>query len=244
MADGRLRIAVLVAAVGLLAVLAAVGPAAVDVAAVCLVFVVGVALGRALPRSVPRVLDAVRPWRLVAAAATVAGAAGILVLPGLARDPDGASRAAQSTTQAAPGRVAAPRAAVEQQRAGRAFVSEGVRFRVFVPGRDSWAQAIRREPRARGTRWVVIGVKATNLGRRRFNGNTLAYRLRAGTRLIAPRFSGGTGPSSLARTGRLARAESSLSRLGFEVPPDLGQRRLAFEPEPGGATQVQVTLDE
>lgn len=90
-------------------------------------------------------------------------------------------------------------------------------------------------------RWVVLGVKATNLGRPRFNGNTLAYRLWADGALVAPRFSGGTGPRSLAVEGRLRRGASSLSQLGFEVPRDAARLRLVFEPRTGPA-QVHVPL--
>ena len=219
---------------------AAVGPAILGAAAVCLVFVLGVALGRALPRELPRVRDLVRPWRLAAAGAAVAAAAGIAFLPGIGGSQEDPRRVP------APGQVAsrppAPTAVVEQRRLGRSFVIDRARFRVFVPGRDRWADGIRRRPARRGMRWVVLGVKATNLGRPRFNGNTLAYRLRADGALVAPRFSGGTGPRSLALEGRLRRGASSLSQLGFEVPRDAVRLRLVFEPGTGGPAQVHVPL--
>lgn len=241
MRDTRLRIAALLAAAALLAVLAAVGSALVDVLAVGLVFVIGVALGRALPRSLPRLRDSVRPWRLVAAGAAIAGAAAVLLLPGLSDD-DNDERAQQTAT--APGAARpAPPAREFERRAGRAFVLDGARFRVFEPGPEEWAQAIRRRAPGPRMRWVVLGVKATNLGRRRFNGNVLAYRLRADNRLIAPRFSGGRGPDSLVRTGRLARGASSLTQLGFEVPRAARELALVFEPRPGGAGRVRVALE-
>ena len=241
MLDPRLRIAVLLAAAAVLAALAAVGPALVDVVAVGLVFIIGVALGRMLPRNLPRLLDSVRPWRVVAAGAAIAGAAAVLLLPGLSSDDDD-SRAQQTAT--APGAAApAPAPRELERRAGRAFVVDGARFRVFDPGPEEWAQAIRRRGLGPRLRWVVVGVKATNLARRRFNGNVLAYRLRADSRLIAPRFSGGTGPDSLVRTGRLARGTSSLTQLGFEVPRAARELALVFEPRPGGADRVRVVLE-
>ena len=241
MLEPRVRVAALLAAALLLAVVAAIGPAAIDVAAVCLVFVIGIALGRVLPQSLPRVAGAVGPWRMVAAGGAVAAAAAILLLPGLTGGDDGESRAEQTATApgAAPA-VAAPRDV--ERRAGRAFVADGVRFRVFVPGGDEWAEAMRRRPLPRGLRWVVVGVKATNLARTRFNGNTLAYRLRADGRLIAPRHSGGTGPESLTRTGRLRRGASSLTQLGFEVPRGARRLGLVFEPRAGGSMRVHVAL--
>jgi len=241
MLEPRVRIAALLAAAALLAVVAAIGPAVIDVAAVCLVFVIGITLGRVLPRSLPRVAGAVGPWRVVAAGAAVAAAGAVLLLPGLTGGDDGESRAEQTAT--APGAdpaVTAPRDV--ERRAGRRFVVDGVRFRVFVPGGDAWAQAMRRRPLPRGLRWVVLGVKATNLSRARFNGNTLAYRLRAGGRLIAPRFSGGTGPESLARTGRLRRGASSLTQLGFEVPRGAGRLGLVCEPRAGGSVRMHVAV--
>ncbi|MDP1847554.1 MAG: hypothetical protein Q8K79_07170 [Solirubrobacteraceae bacterium] len=241
MLEPRVRIAVLLVAAALLAVVAAIGPAIVDVAAVCLVFVIGITLGRVLPQSLPRVADAVGPRRAVAAGAAVAAAGAVLLLPGLTGGDDGESRAEQTvSTPGAAATVAAPRDV--EHRAGGAFVVDGVRFRVFVPGGDEWAQAMRRRPLPRGLRWVVLGVKATNLSRSRFNGNTLAYRLRAGGRLIAPRFSGGTGPESLVRTGRLRRGTASLTQLGFEVPRGPGRLGLVFEPRAGGSVRVHVAL--
>ena len=225
----------------MLAVIAAIGPAVVDVAVVCLVFVIGITLGRVLPRSLPRVAGAVGARRVVAAGTAVAAAGAVLLLPGLTGGDDGESRAEQTVT--APGAaptVAAPRDV--ERRAGRAFVVDGVRFRVFVPGGDEWADAMRRRPLPRGLRWVVLGVKATNLGRSRFNGNALAYRLRADERLIAPRFSGGTGPESLVRTGRLRRGTSSLTQLGFEVPRGARRLGLVFEARAGGSVRVHVAL--
>ena len=219
---------------------AAGGPAIVDVAAVCLVFVLGVALGRALPRELPRARDVVRPWRLAAAGAAVAAAAAIVLLPGIGGSQENPGRAA-APGPAAP-RPLAPGAVVEERRLGRSFVIDRARFRVFVPGRDPWADGIRRRPARRGMRWVVLGVRATNLGRSRFNGNTIAYRLRADGALVAPRFSGGTGPRSLALEGRLRRGASSLSQLGFEVPRAATRLRLVFEPRTGGSAQVHVSL--
>ncbi len=222
------------------AVAAAVGPAILDVAVVCLVFVLGVALGRALPRELPRARDLVRPWRLATAGAAVAAAAGIVFLPGIGGSQEDPRRV--PAPEPAAGRASAPAAVVEERRLGRSFVIDRARFRVFVPGRDRWADGIRRRPARRGMRWVVLGVKATNLGRPRFNGNTLAYRLRADGALVAPRFSGGTGPRSLALEGRLRRGASSLSQLGFEVPRDAVRLRLVFEPGTGGPAQVHVPL--
>lgn len=238
--DPRARIAALAALVAIAAVAAAIGPAILDVAAVCLVFVVGVALGRALPRELPRARELVHPWRLAAAGVAVAAAAGIVFLPGIGGSQEDSRRAP------APGSVASrpppPTAVVQERRLGRSFVIDGARFRVFVPGREPWADGIRRRPARRGTRWVVLGVKATNLTRPRFNGNTLAYRLRADGALLAPRFSGGTGPRSLAQEGRLRRGASSLSQLGFEVPRAAVRLRLVFEPQPEGPAQVHVPL--
>lgn len=238
--DPRARIGALAALVAIAAVAAAIGPAILDVVAVCLVFVLGVALGRALPRELPRARDLVRPWRLAAAGAAVAASAAIVFLPGLGgsqEDPRLAPAPGPAAT-----RPPAPTAVVEERRLGRSFVIDRARFRVFVPGREQWADGIRRRPVRRGMRWVVLGVKATNLGRRRFNGNTLAYRLRADGALVAPRFSGGTGPRSLALEGRLRRGASSLSQLGFEVPRDAVRLRLVFEPRTGGPVQVHVPL--
>ena len=241
MREPRVRAVALLAAALLLGVVAAIGPAILDVAAVGLAFVIGIVLGRVLPRSLPRVLGALRPWRVVAAGAAVAAAGGVLLLPGLTGGDDSGPGAQQTVTAPGPGPAVAAVRDVER-RVGRAFVADGVRFRVFVPGADEWAEAVRRRPLPRGLRWVVLGVKATNLSRSRFNGNTLAYRLRAGGRLIAPRFSGGTGPESLIRTGRLRRGTSSLTQLGFEVPRDAGRLGLVFEPRAGGAARVHVAL--
>ena len=243
MLEPRVRIAALLAAAALLAVVAAIGPAVIDVAAVCLVFVIGVTLGRVLPRTIGAAgaAGAVRPWRVVAAGVAVAAAGAVLLLPALTGGDDEPPRAEQTDT--APG--AAPAVAVPrdiERRAGRAFVVDGVRFRVFVPAGDAWAEAMRRRPLPRGARWVVLGVKATNLGRARFNGNVLAYRLRADGRLIAPRYSGGTGPESLTRTGRLPRRASSLTQLGFEVPRGARRLGLVFEPRAGGSVRVHVAL--
>jgi hypothetical protein len=238
--DPRARIAALAALVAIAAVAAAIGPAILDLAAVGLVFVLGVALGRALPRELPRARELVRPWRLAAAGTAVMAAAGIVFLPGIGGSQEDDGRApAPGAVQGPP---PAPTASVEERRLGRPFVIDGARFRVFVPGRDPWAEGIRRQPARRDMRWVVLGVKATNLGRPRFNGNTLAYRLRADGALVAPRFSGGTGPRSLAQEGRLRRGASSLSQLGFEVPRDAVRLRLVFEPRTGGRAQVHVPL--
>ena len=241
MLEPRVRIAALLAAAALLAVVAAIGPAVLDVAAVCLVFVIGITLGRVLPRSLPNVAGAVGPWRVVAAGAAVAAAGAVLLLPGLTGGEGGETRAEQTATAPRAATPAAPPGDIER-RAGRAFVVAGVRFRIFVPGGDEWAEAIRRRPLPGGLRWVVLGVKATNLSRPSFNGNTLAYRLRADGRLIAPRLSGGTGPESLARTGRLRRGASSLSQLGFAVPRGARRLGLVFEPRPGGAARVHVAV--
>ena len=241
--DPRARIAApaaLAALAALAAVAAAGGPAIVDVAAVCLVFVLGVALGRALPRELPRPRDLVPAWRLAMAAAAVVAAAGIVVLPGIGgAPPDSRPAAAPRPVEL---RAPAPTAIVAERRLGRPFVIDRARFRVFVPGRDAWAEGIRRRPSRRGMRWVVLGVKATNLGRSRFNGNVLAYRLRADGELVAPRFSGGTGPRSLAVEGRLRRGAASLSQLGFEVARDAARLRLVFEPRTAGPAQVHVPL--
>ena len=238
--DPRARIAALAALVAIAAVAAAIGPALVDAVAVCLVFVLGVALGRALPRELPRATEIVRPWRLAAAGAAMVAAGAIVLLPGIGGSHEDPGRA--TVPGAAATRPPAPAAAVQEQRLGRSFVVDRARFRVFVPGREQWADGIRRRPVRRGMRWVVLGVKATNLGRPRFNGNTLAYRLRADGALVAPRLSGGTGPRSLALEGRLRRGASSLSHLGFEVPRDAARLRLVFEPQAGGPAQVQVSL--
>jgi hypothetical protein len=179
------------------------------------------------------------PYSLAAGLGILAALALLMLPPGpgdhgsdepVTRDARGVARAGQ----------AAPQIQVVHRRAERRFVLRGLSFRVFATG-DPPPNILPLRPAGGGARWVPLGVDIRNLGRRRFAPNALAYRLRDGReRSYWPETGGGTGPASLARTGRLRRGQGARMRLTFRVPHDARRLTLVFEPDAAGPLQVRV----
>jgi hypothetical protein len=217
-------------------------------------FVAGVAVERyrqGRRRAPLRLADTPRAWvdsvrhsvgevHALAAGLAVAAALTVLLLPSFSSDPTGRDRARR--VGLAPAAEKLPELEVARKRAGREFKMRGLTFRVFrLP--DSWpgSGALGR-PAGRGRAWLSVGVDVRNVGRRRFRPSTVSYRLKDGRgRSYWPEVGGGTGPASLAESGRLERGVGGAAmRLRFRVPR--GARRFALVFEPGGASARQVRV--
>jgi hypothetical protein len=183
----------------------------------------------------------VRP-ALVAGLAALA-ALGVLTLPSLAVDGDSDGRSGQETSGPSHAKPTLPRIAYLRRAPHRAFKASGVRFRVFRIGRSVGGVQIQRMPASGHSRWVSVGVDIRNIARRRFRPSDIAYRLKDGRgRSYWPEIGGGTGPSSLGRTGYVGRGEIAQTRLSFRVPRSAHRLSLIFEPGSKGAVQVHVPL--
>ena len=197
----------------------------------------------ATPREWRRSIAAVGwPYALAGVAATAVAAA-LLGLPAPRDQPpeaDAGGVARSSRSAAIPG---LPEVKRIRYPPGRSIRAPGASFRVSLPAREPWARAIRSRDAGRRATWILVGIDARNLHRRRFNPNALAYRLAdAGGNRYAPVVGGGTGPGSLRRTGFLPPGKRAQARLGFRVPRSARGLALVFEPVPDGSLQVEVPL--
>jgi hypothetical protein len=195
----------------------------------------------ATPRECRRALAALG-WRYaIAATATGAAALALLVLPALRhRQPE---PAAAHRSAAGGGASSFPKVKLARYALRTKIRVDGAVFSVFLPAGQPWARTIRSRSPGERAQWVVLGVDARNLGRRRFNPNVLAYRLAdARGNRYAPVVGGGTGPDSLRKTGSLRAGESAQARLGFRVPSTARRLALLFEPVADGSLQVEVPV--
>jgi hypothetical protein len=194
------------------------------------------------PREWKRALGAMG-WRYVLPAlVATAGGVAVLSMPDLRSTHPGNGAGEHDRG----GRTAAPElpgVKLVRRRPGVPVRVRGASFRVFLPGAEPWARAIRSRETDAGTAWVLVGVDGTNLARGRFNPNALTYRLKdADGNRFAPLIGGGTGPASLASTGFLERGDTAHARLGFQVPTSARRLTLVFEPVADGSVQVAVPL--
>jgi hypothetical protein len=247
-----LRVAVALAA--LLAAAALLLPASLRLLLVPLAFLIGTALERYrhdLPQRPPSLRATPAAWgnavrrsvgwpAALLAALTLASAGAVLLLFG---GKETAQRSGAGPVRASAPAAPAPQLRVRDERLGQEFRAHGAAFRVFIASAAAWARDIRRRPVAPGQRWVTIGVRARNLGRRRFDPTRLAYRLRdaRGASYIGD-FRGGTGPPSLSQRGYLLSGQTARIQLGFRVPAGAGPLTLVFEDSALGDTQVRVAL--
>jgi hypothetical protein len=180
-------------------------------------------------------------WRYaIAATATGAAALALLVLPALRhRQPEPAAAAPSGA-----GAVKAfPKVKLARYALRTKIRVDGAVFSVFLPAGQPWARTIRSRSPGKRAQWVLLGVDARNIRRRRFNPNALAYRLAdARGNRYAPVVGGGTGPDSLRKTGFLRAGESAQARLGFRVPSTARRLALLFEPVADGSLQVEVPV--
>jgi hypothetical protein len=225
--------------------------------AVLAAFVIATALERhrqSARRRPLRLVDSPRAWRATLNA-TVGVPAAIVVLAlgvaavALERAHFGLERTTTTTGQGGAGTAEGPaarlpRLAVRRYPPSLSFVLAGARFNVHPSPGALWAAQLRQRAAGRGQRWVTIAVETRNLRRRRFDPNTLAYRLRDRRgNVYHANVGGGTGPPSLSTPGLLRPGLSAESRLGFRVPRTIRRVELVFEPSIGGSVQARVPIE-
>jgi hypothetical protein len=175
----------------------------------------------------------------LAALALIAAAIAVISFSTGGSDPrSGGSPPADAGGRAGP----LPDLAIREEPARATFDAAGASFLVAPADGAAWAASLPTEPAAGRRRWLALAVEMSAT-RRKVDPAALSFRLTDGEGgLYYPDRQGTVGPSSLTRGGFLGPGESAEVRLAFLAPVDARDLALEFEPRPGGASKVRVSL--